>query len=156
MDKGREVKLLRWVCRLGLAALFVYAAVPKLWDPAGFVQDLSHYRVVPEALLGPLSIGLPALELCAGLALLTPAYMRGGAALLAGLLATFAVAMAQAKLRGINLECGCFGAGSGLQVSWSKVAIDAGLAMLALWLAFPSHTPGAAAGAPPQFSRSSS
>jgi hypothetical protein len=58
----------------------------------------------------------------------------GGAALLSGLmLASFAAAMAQAKLRGIDVECGCFGGAS--RVSWWKVGLNLALALSAFAVA---------------------
>jgi hypothetical protein len=122
-----------------LAGLFLYAGGLKLADPVGFAQDLLHYRVLPEPLIGPLAVGLPVLEIVCGLGLLTRTYMRGSALLTGLMLALFAAAMAQAKLRGINLDCGCFGAAASMQVSWTKVAINVGLAMLAIWIARPSQ-----------------
>ena len=90
------------------------------------------------------------LELVAGLALLVPAYTRGAALLCASLLGTFAIAMAQSKLRGIDLECGCFGAASEARVSWTKVTLDLALAMLAVWLVRPlPKTPPASEHAQP-------
>jgi uncharacterized membrane protein YphA (DoxX/SURF4 family) len=135
--RGAWVQALQWLVRLGIAGLFLYAAVPKLLDPTHFAEDISHYRVLPEAFVGPLALGLPVLELVAGLALLVPAYSRGAALLCAGLLGMFAIAMAQSKLRGIDLECGCFGAASEARVSWTKVTLDLLLAMLAVWLVRP-------------------
>jgi hypothetical protein len=138
---------------LSLAGLFLYAGGLKLADPVGFAQDLLHYRVLPELLIGPLAVGLPVLETVCGLGLLTRTYMRGSALLSGLMLALFAAAMAQAKLRGINLDCGCFGAAASMQVSWTKVAINVGLAMLAMWIARPKQAelpfrPGLAASEP--------
>jgi hypothetical protein len=67
------------------------------------------------------------------------------------MLALFAAGMAQAKLRGIDLECGCFGAGAATQVSWSKVALNLGLAILSIWIAWTPRPPAArtTAAAPP-------
>jgi hypothetical protein len=96
--------------------------------------------MLPESLTGPLAVGLPVLEIVAGLGLLTRTYMRGGAVLATLMLVAFAGAMAQAKLRGINLDCGCFGAASKLQVSWTKVALNLGLAILGVWVACPLPT----------------
>jgi putative oxidoreductase len=120
--------------RLGLSGLFAYAAIGKLGDPGGFAQDVSNYRVVPDALAPLLALGVPVLELVTAIALLLPGYARGGAALSALMLAGFALGMAQAKLRGIDLECGCFGTDSGAKVSWGKVALNGGLAILSLWI----------------------
>jgi hypothetical protein len=44
--------------------------------------------------------------------------------------------MAQARLRGIDLDCGCFGTAGDSPVSWNKVALDVGLAILSLWIAW--------------------
>jgi putative oxidoreductase len=144
---------LHWGARLGIAGLFIYAAVPKLLDAGRFAEDINHYRILPEAWVAPLALGLPVLELVAGLALLIPAYTRGAALLCAVMLGGFAIAMAQSKLRGIDLECGCFGAASEARVSWTKVTLDLLLAMLAGWLVRPlPNTPRApdhAQAAPP-------
>jgi len=131
---GAPTRALRLVARFGLAGLFLYAGAVKLADPAGFIGDLDHYRLLPESLSPLAALALPVFEVVAGLALALPGYVRGGALLSAAMLLAFAVAMTQAKLRGINLACGCFGAGSDLQVSWAKVTLDLLLAMLAVWL----------------------
>ena len=115
-------KLVPWACCGLLAAVFVAAAVPKLIDPGSFVNDLLNYRVLPESLVGLFALFMPALELVIAGALLWPRYQRGAALLAALLLVTFAAAMAQARLRGIDLSCGCFGAAFESKVSWLTVA----------------------------------
>jgi putative oxidoreductase len=133
--RARGQDALHRLARWGLAGLFMYAGALKLADPAGFAQDLAHYRLLPEPLAELLALALPVVELVAAAGLLTRTYMQGGAALTALMLVLFAAAMAQAKLRGIDLVCGCFGARSDAQVSWLKVALNLGLAMLATWVA---------------------
>jgi putative oxidoreductase len=130
---------IRWSVRVGLCALFLWAGSIKLLDPGAFAQDISHYRVLPDRLVPVLAVGLPVLECVVALALLTRAYMRGAAWLGAAMLALFAGAMAQAKLRGIDLDCGCFGREIADPVSWGKVALNGGLAMLAVWVAWSAH-----------------
>jgi hypothetical protein len=129
------MQAIRWSVRLGLCALFLWAGSAKLLDPTVFAEDISHYRILPGKLVPALAVGLPVLECVVALALLTRAYLRGAAWLGAGLLALFAAAMAQAKLRGIDLDCGCFGREIAEPVSWAKVALNGGLAMLAGWIA---------------------
>lgn len=124
---------LHWVARLGLAGLFLWTGWQKLVEPGAFAASIANYRVLPEALVGAAAVGLPVLELVVGIALLVPAYARGAAVIVASLLGLFAVAMAQSKLRGIDLDCGCFGAGNESQVSWLKVTVNLSLAMLAVW-----------------------
>lgn len=135
--------------RLGLAAMFLYAGAIKLVDAAEFAREIGNYQLLPEALVPALAVGLPVLEIVTGVALLTRSYAQGGGVLSALMLLAFAAGMAQAKLRGIDLECGCFGAESAQKVSWGKVALNLGLAILAGWIAWTSRprpdTPRAAA-----------
>lgn len=124
---------LHWLIRLGLAALFLWTGAQKLLEPGPFAAAIANYRVLPDALVGTAAVTLPVLELVVGVGLLWPLYAQGAALLVAGLLFVFAAAMAQSKLRGIDLDCGCFGADQTSQVSWLKVTLNLGLAMLAVW-----------------------
>jgi len=124
---------LHWLIRVGLAALFIWTGAQKLLEPGAFAAAIANYRVLPDALVGLAAVTLPVLELVVGAALLWPLYAQGAAVLVAGLLFVFAAAMAQSKLRGIDLDCGCFGADQTSQVSWLKVTVNLGLAMLAVW-----------------------
>jgi uncharacterized membrane protein YphA (DoxX/SURF4 family) len=142
---NRTLFTAQWLARASLALLFAYAGIQKLLDPGGFAQDIDHYRVLPAFLVGPLALGLPVLELVAAAALVTSGYVRGGALLCALMLTVFAGAMAQAKLRGIDLECGCFGGASKNLVSWGQVARNAGLAILSAWLVRPLYKEAAPA-----------
>jgi uncharacterized membrane protein YphA (DoxX/SURF4 family) len=143
---NRPLLAAQWLVRVGLALLFAYAGAQKLLDPSGLARDIENYRIVPEPLVGPLALAVPVLELVTAAALLTGPYLRGAAVLATGMLAVFAVAMAQAKLRGIDLECGCFGAASQSQVSWRQVARNLGLAILSAWLLWPRPLPATAPG----------
>ena len=115
-------KIVTWAFCVILAAVFVIAAVPKLIDPGSFANDLLNYRLLPESLVGLFALFVPALELMIAGALLWPRYQRGAALLSTVLLVSFAVAMAQARIRGIDLSCGCFGAAFESKVSWLTVA----------------------------------
>ena len=132
----RALPATAWAVRLGLAGLFGYAGASKLAAPALLAQDISNYHVLPSAAVGWAALLVPVLELVLAAGLLLASHVRGAAALSALLLVAFAGAMAQAKLRGIDLACGCFGGDS--QVSWVKVAVDLALAGLAVWLVVSS------------------
>lgn len=99
-----------WAARLVLAGVLLAAAAPKLADPAGFAAKLPNYRVFPDPLVNIIAAVAPALELLAAAALLTGRLYRGGVWLATGLMATFSALIASALLRGIDLDCGCFGA----------------------------------------------
>lgn len=126
-----QLALVPLVLRLIIAGVFAYAAVPKLIDPATFAADIENYRLLPENLLGHVALFVPALELVVAAALLWPRYQRGASLIATGLLLVFSAAMAQARMRGIDLSCGCFGAAFESKVSWWTVARSGGLAVLA-------------------------
>jgi uncharacterized membrane protein YphA (DoxX/SURF4 family) len=106
--------ILLWALRLGLGGLFVVTGVLKLADPSAFAVEIHNYQLFPS--LSPvLAASLPAAELAVGAALLAGPrpWLRAGAAAAAALMVVFTVAVGSAVARGINISCGCFGAGSG-------------------------------------------
>ena len=128
---GSQLALGPLLLRLIIAGVFAYAAVPKLIDPATFAADIENYRILPANLVGFVALFVPALELVVAAALLWPRYQRGASLMATGLLLVFSAAMAQARMRGIDLSCGCFGAAFESKVSWWTVTRSAGLAVIA-------------------------
>lgn len=98
-------RLARWA----IAGIFLAAAVPKILDPAGFALDISHYGVVPNLLVNPMAIALPWIEAVAALALLSGFAAEGALLLVNLLMIVFLAALAQAWVRGLDINCGCFG-----------------------------------------------
>lgn len=136
-----------WAMCVIVAGVFAFAAVPKLIDPGSFANDLLNYRVLPDAFVGMVALFMPALEIVIALGLLWPRYQRGAALLSTLLLLSFALAMAQARIRGIDLSCGCFGAAFESKVSWLTVLRSLALAAMSAVPLFWS-TLSAAAHAP--------
>jgi len=112
--------------RVAVGALFVWAALGKLQNPQQFAQDIANYRVLPAAFVAPAAATLPGVEIVIGLALVLGGWPRAAGLVAAGLLAVFAVAVASALARGINLECGCFG-GTREIATWWTFARDVAL-----------------------------
>ena len=107
----RVVGVIVAIARVGLGILFAYAAVEKLQDLPGLAEDIANYRMLPAALVGPLTVVLPGVELTAAALLIVGYWARAAAAVTAGMLAVFMVALSQALARGVDLNCGCFGSG---------------------------------------------
>ncbi len=93
--------------RLGLAAVFIYAGCAKLVDPRAFARIISHWDLVPELLLPVVAIGLPSLEVLAGIALIFD--MRIGLHAIAGMIIMFIVILGYGVFLGLDVDCGCFG-----------------------------------------------
>ena len=94
--------------RLGLGVIFVWAGLAKLSDPEAFANIISAYELVPEGLLVPVAIGLPVLELVAGLGLILD--VRGSLSITFGLLVMFAFVLWFGILKDLDIDCGCFSA----------------------------------------------
>jgi len=99
-----------WLLRIVLAGVLLAAAAPKIADPAAFAAKLPNYRVFPDSLANIVAAVAPMLELLAAATLLTGRLYRGGVWLTAGLMAMFTALIGSALARGIDLDCGCFGA----------------------------------------------
>jgi putative oxidoreductase len=99
----------RSALRILLAALFVLAGGLKILDPAAFAVEINRYQLIPWWSCAILALFLPWLEICVGIGLLTPWVSRGALAWVAALLIVFSVALLSAMLRGLNIDCGCFG-----------------------------------------------
>ena len=132
LPPGRWRTFLVLASRLVPAIVFLAAAYGKLRDPYAFAVSVYAYRVLPASLATVFAVVTPAIEVSAALALATGLLWRGGAILIGGLLLVFIAGLAQAILRGINIDCGCFGKGSS-PVSFWLIARNYGLLLLALF-----------------------
>jgi uncharacterized membrane protein YphA (DoxX/SURF4 family) len=92
--------------RVVLGVVFVYAGFIKLIEPKAFAASISQYDIVPQILLAPAAIGLPALELLAGLALVMN--IRGSLTVIFSLLFLFVSVLGYGILNNLNVDCGCF------------------------------------------------
>ena len=102
-------RLIEWVLRLGLGALFIYAGVVKALDTQQFAFDVHHYELTSWTVSLLLAVYLPWLEILAGIALLIRRIYAGAILVVAALGLTFLVAIGSAWWRGLDITCGCFG-----------------------------------------------
>lgn len=116
--------------RLGLGLVFVWAGAVKLLDIHAFGVVLARYSLLPEALLLPAAVGLPLLEVLAGLGLM--AGVRGSLTLVSGLLVLFAGVLWFGVLQGLEIDCGCFSPGELAQHDGLRQALYRDLALLAV------------------------
>jgi len=132
MPPGRWRTLLILAARLVPAIVFLAAAYGKLRDPYAFAVSVYAYRVLPAAPATLFAVLTPAIEVIAAIALATGWFGRGGAIVIGGLLLVFIAGLMQAILRGIDIDCGCFGKGSS-PVSFWLIGRNYGLLLLALF-----------------------
>lgn len=95
-----------------LGAVFIYAGFKKVISPAEYARAIASFRLLSDALIHPLALSLPILEVIGGLLLFPAKTRRLGAYLVGTLMLVFLFGLIQAKSRGIAATCGCFGSGS--------------------------------------------
>jgi uncharacterized membrane protein YphA (DoxX/SURF4 family) len=104
-------------------------------DPQAFADSIASFQLIPVQLINLLALGLPPLEMIMGLLLVIGVHRRAASLGTTILTTIFAFALAQAMLRGLTIDCGCFGAGA---PSTGKIYISLGRDLLliaaSLWL----------------------
>jgi putative oxidoreductase len=128
-------KTLLLVFRLALGGLFVYAGVVKVLDPLDFAQNIRNYRLVGQSLSFIAAVVLPWLEILAGVALAAGIWKRASALIISGLLVFFIVLTLVTIARGLDVECGCFGALS-RKSGFGVILEDLGMLFMGLCLLF--------------------
>ncbi len=120
---------------LAVAAVFIYAGIDKIRDPLQFADSIAAFAILPAALINLLAMGLPPFEIACGLLLIGPWTRRVGSLAVAVILVVFIIALSSALLRGLTLDCGCFGAGAPSRPRmWLELALDAALLSGALFV----------------------
>ena len=95
--------------RIFLGATFLWAGWAKLDAGRAVAADIVRLQIVPFAWAEWLSAILPVAELLAGVWLIVGWRCRAAALSALLLTATFALAVGQALVRGIDFNCHCFG-----------------------------------------------
>lgn len=132
--------LLQFTAGLALAALFLAAALHKVFTFARWPAVLEQYRLLPAVLVMPAAVLLPAAEALAGLLLLSARTRPAGAVAAIMLLLAYAAALAVNLRRGrTSIDCGCFGARRRAGIARWMVLRNLLLALFALLLLLPDN-----------------
>ena len=121
---------------LRFASAFADLGNLSVADPAEFAHDINNFRILPWIVSVALAFYLPWLEIFCGLGLVFRVLYRGALSILIALIVVFTLATIAAKVRGLDITCGCFGHAS---QHWSLPAhLATNLAILAalvvLWV----------------------
>ena len=94
------------VSQILLGCTFIWAGGVKLISPRAFARTISGWDLLPNDFLIPVAIGLPVIELLAGLGLVFS--IRGSLTVITGLLLAFLALLGRGILDNLNIDCGCF------------------------------------------------
>lgn len=126
------------IARLALGGVLFAAGWLKIFTPAKSQMAVRAYEVLPIPVANFLGLVLPWLEIGVGVLLILGVGVRLSAIIGGALMLLFIVAIAQAGLRGLSIDCGCFGGGGAVEAGKTKylseILRDTGLALLALYL----------------------
>jgi uncharacterized membrane protein YphA (DoxX/SURF4 family) len=81
----------------------------SLANPAEFASDIDNFKMLPWPVSVALAFYLPWLEIFCALGLVFRFSYRGALTLLITLMVVFTLAITAAKVRGLDITCGCFG-----------------------------------------------
>ena len=115
MISSQQRQILVLFSRIVLGAVLIIASIDKILHPEAFAKVIGNYNVLPFGLENILAIILPILELFVGCCLIFGIMLDGSAIITAGMMFVFIIALSQAMIRGIDINCGCF-----------KVSVDNG------------------------------
>jgi len=94
--------------RLIVGGVFIYSSIGKLFSPDEFAKIIYNYDILPLFLVNILAIALPYVLFLAGVLLIFGVYKKGNSAIFIGLIFVFLIALIQAYVRGLDINCGCF------------------------------------------------
>jgi uncharacterized membrane protein YphA (DoxX/SURF4 family) len=127
-----------FIARLLLGAVLFAAGWLKIFEPAKSQMAVRAYELLPISIANFMGIVLPWLEVAIGVTLILGIAVRFSAVVGGALMLMFIFAISQAALRGLSIDCGCFGGGGTVEPGKTKylseIIRDLGLGLLALYL----------------------
>ena len=103
----KAVDLVYSICCWTLGIVFIYAGLTKLFTPTVFAVLIDAYGIVPDIMLMPVAVFLPALEVAAGIGILFD--IKGSLTIILGLVILFLFILGYGIHMGLDVDCGCFG-----------------------------------------------
>jgi uncharacterized membrane protein YphA (DoxX/SURF4 family) len=143
MSRATAIGHVVLVLRLAIGAIFLVAGVSKVGHAAEFAAQIAGFQLLPQAVIAPMALVLPFLEILLGGYLVVGLFTRASAWVAVALLFAFDAAIASAVVRGMSVSCGCFGPNDTTVTTWAEVARDAVFVVLAVIVAL--RPPGALA-----------
>jgi putative oxidoreductase len=101
--------VISFIFRIIIGSIFLVSGLAKITDPVRFMLTLREFRLFPEIIVPFTAIYLPWLEFILGLLITIGLLYRTSSFILACLNFAFMLAILSVIIRGIDIDCGCFG-----------------------------------------------
>lgn len=100
-----------------IGVFLVATSIGHILDPYKFLHSVLNYRLLSGVYAQWMAIFIPWVQILTGIALITGVCRKGALGMGASLFALFFLAQISALVRGLDINCGCFGSGDH-PVSW--------------------------------------
>jgi len=124
----------RWwvlLLRFAVGTLFGYAGWTKILDPQQFADSIHTFQIFRLETINLIAICLPPLEFILGALLVVGWNARTASGGIFFLTVFFMLVIGQAALRGLPVDCGCFGSGPpSIQSTYLSLARTLGLVVV--------------------------
>lgn len=123
----RNPGVTRWVglvARLVLGGVLLVAGGLKIGHPLTSARAVQAYQIFPFDVAAVIGYALPIVEVAVGLLLVVGLFTRISAACGTLIMVGFIVGIASAWMRGLTIDCGCFGGGGQVAPGETQYGVD--------------------------------
>lgn len=138
MKRVLELNWIQIIIRFFLGFIFIYAAIGKISAPHEFAVAISNYQLFPDFSINFLAVFVPWLEIVCGFGLLFGVYVKENSVIYLSLITLFTLAIIISLLRGLDIDCGCFGYEDSSKVGIVKIGENIVLILLSVFVLFTS------------------
>jgi uncharacterized membrane protein YphA (DoxX/SURF4 family) len=132
--------------QIALGLIFIIAPLPKIVDPPSFAHMIYNYKLIPWALINPMALIMPWIELLCGLALVLGIWKGTARTIIAAMLLVFIASISINLARGNAIDCGCFDVSAAGKTTAERIADmrfvilrDLGMLLMVAQLWYASH-----------------
>jgi uncharacterized membrane protein YphA (DoxX/SURF4 family) len=137
-DAGRLPDMIGLVARLIVGVVLIWAGAAKVTSPALSARAVRAFQILPYDFAGYVGYALPVVEILVGILLVIGLFTRLSATVGVLLMLAFIIGIASAWVRGLSIDCGCFGGGGTIAAANTQYPLDilrdVGVAACAAWL----------------------
>lgn len=98
--------------RVVISIVFIFAGIEKIVNPELFADSIANYRLFPKFTINFLAITVPWIEIVVGVLLLFGIAIKDNLKIINSMMIFFIFIILIAVLRGLDIDCGCYGSNS--------------------------------------------
>lgn len=127
-------KYILWAARFFIGYIFILAGIEKIADPTGFSDSIENYQFLPNMFINFFAIAFPWIEVVSGILIIFNKYVKENSFIFISMMTAFTIMILIAVLRGLDIDCGCFGTNNSQEVGFVKIIENLGLIILGIYV----------------------